>query len=93
LSNITLYKPNENDLKIASLQAFAAELKAANDAVSTNFVPLSQARSVRDEVLYTGEDSVVNTALLVKAYVSAAFGTQSGIYKNIKGLQFKRPNK
>jgi hypothetical protein len=90
LSNITSYNPNETDLKIASLKAFAAELKAANDAVSATFVPLGRARGVRDEVLYTGDDSVVNTALLVKAYVSAAFGTRSALYKNIKGLQFER---
>jgi hypothetical protein len=90
LGNIPSYNPNETELTLASLQAFAGELKAANDAVSTNFVPLSQARGTRDDVLYTGEDSVVNTALLVKAYVSAAFGTQSALYKNIKGLKFER---
>jgi hypothetical protein len=93
LSTITSYSPNEDDLKITSLRAFASELKAANDAVSSSFVPFGQARGTRDEVLYTGENSVVNIARLVKAYVSAAFGTQSPLYKNIKGLQFKLPNK
>lgn len=93
LSNISSYNPNENELKITALQAFAAELRAANDAVSASFVPLSQARGARDEVLYTGDDSVVNIALLVKAYVSAAFGTDSQLFKSIKGLPFKRPNK
>ena len=93
LSTILSYKPNEDELTIKSLQAFALELRAVNDAVSTNFVPFSQARGTRDEVLYTSPDSVVNTAFLVKAYVSAAFGNQSQLYKNIKGLQFKRPNK
>ncbi len=90
LSNITLYNPNEDQLKIASLQAFATELRAANNAVSATFVPLSQARATRDELLYTSEDSVVNIAKLVKAYVSAAFGTQSPLYKQIKGLKFER---
>lgn len=93
LSNIASYTPNEDELKVTSLQAFAAELGNANDAVSATFVPLSQARGVRDEVLYTAPDSVVNTALLVKAYVSAAFGTQSPLYKQISGLKFKRPDK
>lgn len=93
LSTILSYKPNEDELTIKSLQAFALELRAVNDAVSTNFVPFSQARGTRDEVLYTSPDSVVNTAFLVKAYVSAAFGNQSQLYKSIKGLQFKRPNK
>lgn len=93
LSNIASYNPNENELKVTALQTFAAELKAANDAVSSSFVPLSQARGRRDEVLYTSEDSVVNTAKLVKAYVSAAFGTNSTLNKQIKGLQFKQVNK
>lgn len=90
LSNIPSYNPNEDELKITSLQAFVTELRAVNDDVNTNFVPFSQARSTRDEVLYTSEDSVVNIALLVKAYVSAAFGTQSALYKSIKGLKFER---
>jgi len=93
LSNIPTYGPNEEELKITSLQAFVAELRAVNNAVNTHFVPFSQARSTRDGVLYTGEDSVVNLALLVKAYVSAAFGTQSVLYKSIKGLEFKRREK
>lgn len=88
LSNIASYNPNENALKITALQAFAAELRAANNAVSSSFVPLSQARGRRDEALYTGEDSVVNLAKLVKAYVSAAFGTNSTLNKQIKGLKF-----
>lgn len=93
LSNIPSYNPNEDELKVVALQAFAAELKAANNAVSASFVPLSQARGARDQVLYTAPDSVVNTALLVKAYVSAAFGTQSQLNKQIKGLKFERKSR
>jgi hypothetical protein len=90
LGHIPTYNPNEEKLKVASLQAFITELQAANDAVNTNFVPFSQARSTRDEVLYTGDDSVASIARLVKAYVSAALGTQSPLYKSIKGLKFER---
>jgi hypothetical protein len=53
-------------------------------------VPLSQARGLRDQLLYQADTSVVNTALLVKEYVKGAFGTQSQLYKQIKGLEFKR---
>lgn len=93
LGNIPSYGPHEEDLTIASLQGFVGEMRGVNDAVNTNFVPYSQARSTRDVVLYTGEDSVVNIALLVKAYVSAAFGRQSPLYKAIKGLTFHRQGK
>ena len=90
LANISAYKPNEADLKLPALQAFGDDLRAKNDAVSSTFVPLSQARGLRDQLLYQADTSVVNTALLVKEYVKGAFGTQSQLYKQIKGLEFKR---
>jgi hypothetical protein len=93
VAGVADYKPNEADLKVTALRALSSDLKTKNNAVSTAFVPLSQARGARDELLYGKEDSVVSTAQLVKAYVSAAFGTQSQLYKEIKGLKFERPNK
>lgn len=90
LAGITSYAPNEDELKISSLQAFVAGLQAKNDAVNAAFVPLSQARGKRDQLLYLNDNCVVNTALLVKAYVSAAFGSQSQLYKAIKPLKFER---
>ena len=36
---------------------------------------------------------MVNRAALVKAYVAAAFGRDSQLYKAIKGLDFKRQNR
>jgi hypothetical protein len=92
LSNVPAYNPNEADLKVAGLNATALDLRSKNDAVSSTFVPLSQARGLRDRLLYLNADCVVNTALLAKAYVSGALGTSSQLYKQIKGLQFKRKN-
>jgi len=93
LKSVSEYKPNENDLKVASLQTLSDGLKSKNNAVSSTFVPLSQARGTRDQLLYSNGDCVVNTAALVKAYVSAAFGNSSQLYKQIKGLEFKRRSK
>ena len=93
VATVADYKPNEADLKVTALRALSNDLKSKNNAVSSTFAPLSQARGKRDQLLYEAEDSVVNTALLVKAYVSAAFGTSSQLYKQIKGLKFDRPNK
>jgi hypothetical protein len=93
LQTVPTYAPNEADLKITGLTALANDLKAKNEAVNTTFAPVSAARGQRDELIYLNEDSVVNTALLVKAYVRAAFGQGSQIFKSIKGLEFKRPKK
>lgn len=90
LSNVPSYVPNEGDLKVTSLKTMAQNLRSKNDAVSATFVPLSQARGDRDRLLYDAADCVVNTALLTKAYVGGAMGTNSALYKQIKGLAFGR---
>jgi hypothetical protein len=93
LSTVSSYDPSEADLKLPALQSFVDDLQAKNDAVSASFVPLSQARGLRDQLLYQADNSVVNTAMLVKEYVKGAFGTQSQLYKQIKPLRFKRVKK
>lgn len=90
LANVPSYKPNEADLKLTALKAVSADLEAKTNAVSSTFVPLTQARGVRDQLLYLNEESVVNRALLAKAYAAGALGTGSQLYKQIKGLKFKR---
>jgi hypothetical protein len=50
LSNVSAYKPNETDLKLPALQTFGDDLRAKNDAVSSTYVPLSQARGLRDQL-------------------------------------------
>lgn len=93
VSNVPAYNPNEADLKVTALTALAANLTAKSNVVSTTAADLNQKRGVRDQLLYLSDDSVVNTAKLVKAYVQAALGTQSQLYKKIKGLKFERQRK
>jgi hypothetical protein len=90
LKKLASYNPNEADLKMTALEAFANDLRAKNNAVSAAYVPLSQSRGLRDQLLYQADNSVVNTALLVKEYVKGAYGTKSQLYKQIKGLEFRR---
>lgn len=87
------YAPNEPSLTIAGLTALSTDLKAKNEAVNATFAPVSAARGLRDQLLYLNDDCVVNIALLVKAYVRAAFGQESQIFKSIKGLEFARQGK
>jgi hypothetical protein len=86
--NVSAYNPNEADLKVTALTALAASLTAKSNAVSTTAATLDQARGVRDQLLYLNDDSIVNTARLVKAYVQAALGSKSQLFKKIKGLKF-----
>jgi len=93
LATVPTYEPNEVSLTVAGLTALSNDLKAKNEAVNTTFAPVSFARGLRDQLLYGNADSVVNNALLVKAYVRAAFGPDSQLFKQIKGLEFKRGRK
>jgi hypothetical protein len=93
LATVPTYAPNEPELKVTGLRALAADLKTKNEAVNSTFAPVSAARGLRDQLLYSNDDGVVNTALLVKAYVRAAFGPSHQLFKQIKGLEFKRPKR
>lgn len=84
-----LYKPNEVEFQIATLQTLTADLTAKTAAVDTTFVPYSNAMASRDDVLYINADSVYTTGTLFKAYVDYAFGRGSTEWNQIKGLTFR----
>ena len=85
-----IYAPSETQYKTGSLEAKADEIESKNNAVSSSFVPLSGARSVRDDLLYTGAECLCNLAQMVKAYVKAVHGPNSSLYRAINALSFKR---
>ena len=89
LESQPLYKPNENDLKTASLQALSADLQTKVDTISTTFVPFSNALGSRDDVLYTNDANVYKTGTLFKTYVEAAFGRNSTEWNQVKSLEFR----
>jgi hypothetical protein len=93
LRNEPLYAPTEAEFNVGALDTKADELEARNNAVSAAFVPLSAARALRDELLYTGEKCLCSLAQMVKAYVKAVHGADSEIYKAINALSFKRQNR
>ena len=88
LKNVSQYNPNEADLKVTALTAYADDLVTKNNAVSTTSASLNQARGTRDRLLYLDDDSVLNTAKLVKSYVRAALGSDSQLFKKVSGLKF-----
>ncbi|MXV53084.1 hypothetical protein GS399_19105 [Pedobacter sp. HMF7647] len=82
------YQPNEEELKITSLNALIERLKAANTAVIQSANALANARDQRDTVLY-GDTGIYNVVNLVKAYLKSAFGTDSPTYKQVTALHFR----
>jgi hypothetical protein len=84
------YTPNEPELKVATLTAMVADLKAKNTAVVGATTNLSNTRIARDKVLYADGIGLCDVAKDAKNYVKSVFGTTSPQYKQISGLKFKK---
>ncbi|MDR2449413.1 MAG: hypothetical protein LBD52_05580 [Prevotellaceae bacterium] len=83
------YTPAEADLTVPSLTALLGELRLTNDAVMAALPPLTAARQARNERLYAPQTGMIDTALMVKEYVKAAFGSTSPQYKEVRHIKFK----
>ncbi len=82
------YAPNENDLKITTLQAKKQDLERNNERVATAYTEVSNTRLQRNNTLYNEENGLVPTAGEVKKYVKSVFGATSPEYGQIKGIKF-----
>lgn len=91
LTSVTLYAPNEADLKVTALTAVLTDLKAKNLAVTTAEVPLNNARIARNDTLYKANIGLVDIALDVKTYIKSVYGATSPQYKKISKIKFTKP--
>ena len=91
LASITLYAPNEADLKVTALTTLYTDLKTKNTAVVTATIPLSNARISRNDILYKTNVGLVDIASDVKVYVKSVYGASSPQYKQISKLKFTTP--
>lgn len=89
LTSVTLYAPNEADLKVTALTTVYNDLKAKNAAVVTATTPLSNARISRNDILYKANTGLVDIALDTKTYIKSLYGATSPQYKQISKLEFK----
>lgn len=83
------YNPNENELKVAQLQAKVTNLQSAKTAWIAAFTTYNNAIRMRDEKLYHPDTGIVALALKAKRYVKSLYGAQSTQYKQIGALAFK----
>ncbi|MDR1683459.1 MAG: hypothetical protein LBS25_08790 [Candidatus Symbiothrix sp.] len=82
------YKPSESGLKVDALKKLLNEMRATNDAAMAANIPLKNARIERDRLLYAPDTGMMNTALRVKEYVKAVFGTASPQYEIVRHISF-----
>ena len=83
------YKPNEPDLKIDSLTAYATELKQKTQAVDKMYSNVLNARNKRNSFIYTNEDSIINKVKAIKKYLRSAFGPSSPELKYVNSFTFR----
>jgi type II secretory pathway pseudopilin PulG len=89
LTSVTLYAPNEAELKVTSLNTLYNDLKTKNTAVVNAATPLSNARLARNDVFNKANTGLVDSASDTKTYIKSLFGATSPQYKQVSKLAFK----
>lgn len=82
------YKPNETELKTATLLTKLESLKSSNTNLINSFTNWSNARINRNTTLYNPLTGLVQSALEVKKYIKSVFGATSPQFKQVSGLEF-----
>ncbi|MBL7703617.1 MAG: hypothetical protein JNM14_15305 [Ferruginibacter sp.] len=84
------YKPNETELQITTIQAYADELKAKTEAVDAVSTPIINGRIARNKILYADKTGFIpGTIKAIKDYIISVFGAGSPQIKYINTLKFK----
>jgi len=84
------YNPNEQEVKIPTLEAKLSALEAKNNAAKAAIAALGNALDARDAALYDPETGIVKLVQLVKKYVERILGKDSAAYQQINALEFRK---
>lgn len=82
------YLPNEEEMKITTLQTYLNSLQNLNTEATTAEQDLIIARQNRDKLLYSADIGALALTQKIKAYVKGAFGANSDEFKRVKGISF-----
>ncbi len=91
LSTYPVYIPNEPDLNLAGLNTLLNNMKSSNTIVVNAYTDLSNARILRNRVLYEVNTGVYDLVISVKSYLKSVFGTTSPEYKQLSKIQLTHP--
>ncbi len=93
LALIPQYAPEEAELKLTALTAYAAQLTAANKAVDDAYSPYATALKQRDTLLYHPETGITVLAGKIKKYIKSVKAISAADKKEATALLFKSPSK
>ena len=88
--NTPNFNPNEIEYQIATYQSKKAQMLVKTQAVADTFIPLNNARSLRNSTLYSSDDNLVDTANKAKDYLFTILDASSAQYKAIAKIKFKK---
>ena len=90
LSKETNYKPNEIDLKSATITLLTTDMVAKNNACDLAEGIVHANTNNRNTLLYTDTDGLVDLAKTVKDYVSSIYGFKSPQFKQVNRIRFTK---
>lgn len=90
LQNTANYTPNEIEYQITTLQAEKNQMETATQNVANTFVPLNNARSIRNSSMYLSDENLVDTFNKAKDYLFTILDSNSVQYKAIAKIKFKK---
>lgn len=90
LQNTPNFNPNETEYQIATYQNKKDQMLLKTQAVADTFVPLNNARSLRNDIVYNSEDNLVDLANRAKDYLFTILDGSSAQYKAIAKIKFKK---
>ena len=85
------YLPNEVEVQVVTLQAYLADLQAANTKVNEEEPAVISGIEARNDILYKSSTSGNELQGKVKKYAKAVFGTDNHITKRLLALKFTKP--
>jgi len=90
LDSIPAYAPNEDENKVATMLAYAAELGSLNETAFPMEENYGKAIAKRNELLYTEETGLVAVLEGVKTYVFSIGKNGKEAHKSLMGLSLKK---
>lgn len=93
LKQVAAYTPEESNITIASLEAYASSLTDANKAVDTAYNDYSKALQLRDTLLYHPETGVVQLSKKLKSYLKSVKDISASDKQEAAAIPFKAPAK
>jgi hypothetical protein len=83
------YNPNETEYKIATLEAWLAELTALHQSAISAKPATSAVRAARDAKMFSPTEGIIPRMNALKSYVSSILLTNDPRYQQLKKLKFQ----